>query len=184
MGYETMYDPTTGKALPNKVFLGVVSIQVLRHFADQKVQSRGWYGSVNSRTEQPNKPSSGPSAKMGGNKQGELEVDSAHAHGAAGFLNQVLSTLSDQAKIPLCQNCHSCLILKYDNNTYRCETCERDTKVYIVGHMRYATNYLKNVISPFVGMGMTWTTEARIRGRPRELREEEGEDEIEEEDDE
>lgn len=164
MGYETLYHPMTGKPLPGKAFIGVASIQVLRHFADQKMQSRGWYGSTNSKTRQPNKPSSGSMTTAGGNRLGEQERDALAAHGAAGVVHQGLYNMSDRHSIPICPDCKTSIIKKFEHNSFYCQKCEKDVDNYYKGNIRYATLYTNHLAAALgVGTEYQWSTKKDMR---------------------
>ena len=88
---ETVTDPKTGRPLRHKVAIGVQQILKLEHQADHKFSARstGAYD----KNMQPTKSGSSGSSSLA-----HLEQNALLAHGAHGFLNEVITYKSDGAQ--------------------------------------------------------------------------------------
>lgn len=89
-GLTTLYDGCTGEPFAEKVTCGVIYMLKLNHLVDEKIHARstGPYGLI---TKQP----LGGRAQGGGQRLGEMEVDSLKAYGVAELLRECLSIKSD-----------------------------------------------------------------------------------------
>jgi len=101
-GCERMMCGTTGEMLDASVFVGPIYYQRLRHIALDKIQAR-LRGPYDHLTHQP----VGGRGNMGGQRTGEMEVQTFQAHGAAGFLRDRLVKNSDGAAFAVCQRCQT-----------------------------------------------------------------------------
>jgi len=99
-GCETMYSGITGKKYLNKVFIGPVFCQRLKHMVADKIHARA-KGSYQVLTRQPPEGRS----RNGGLRFGEMEKDAAIAHGISAFLKERFMECSDKYTIDVCQHC-------------------------------------------------------------------------------
>ena len=99
-GCETMYSGITGKKYPNKVFIGPVYCQRLKHMVADKIHARA-KGSYQVLTRQPPEGRS----KNGGLRFGEMEKDASISHGISAFLKERFMECSDKYTVETCQHC-------------------------------------------------------------------------------
>lgn len=116
MGFETLYNGFTGKALKAKIFMGPVYYQRLKHLVADKHHSRSW-GNVQLLSRQP----CAGRSRDGGLRFGEMEKDCMIAHGASSFLKERLFDMSDKYQIVVCSECGVIV-----NNSSKCMNCEGD----------------------------------------------------------
>ena len=100
-GVEAVYCGFTGEMLEARVFTGVVSYQVLRHFVAAKVHARPTRGLVSVLTRQPRNGR----ANNGGFRVGQMEGDAMLAWGAAMLLHERFFTSSDGREVRFCMAC-------------------------------------------------------------------------------
>ena len=101
-GTETMICGITGEEMECDIYIGLVYYQRLMHMVSDKFQCRA-VGPINAMTKQPVK-----GRKFGGGiRFGEMERDSAAAHGAAYTISDRMMKSSDSCQMSICRNCHS-----------------------------------------------------------------------------
>lgn len=123
-GNEKVWNGHTGRPLTNKIFVGPVYYQRLKHMVSDKVQSRS-RGPVQTLTRQPTEGR----AKEGGLRFGEMERDCIISHGAAKFLKERLFDVSDAHRVHVCDTCGLFAIAKLNSDTYECKLCKDKAKV-------------------------------------------------------
>ncbi len=99
-GNEAMFNPYTGKAFENLVFIGPIYYQRLRHMVDDKMYARS-RGVVVALTRQPTHGR----RKSGGLRFGEMERDCIISHGMSEMLKERLFSVSDRFRIHVCNLC-------------------------------------------------------------------------------
>jgi DNA-directed RNA polymerase II subunit RPB2 len=99
-GCETMYSGITGEKFPNKVFIGPVYVQRLKHMVTDKIHARA-KGPCQLLTRQPLDGRN----KNGGLRFGEMEKDCAVSHGISFFLKERMMECSDMYTIEACRTC-------------------------------------------------------------------------------
>lgn len=123
-GNEKVFNGHTGRPLCNKIFIGPVYYQRLKHMVSDKVQSRS-RGPVTTLVRQPTEGR----AKEGGLRFGEMERDCMIAHGAAKFLKERLFDVSDAYRLHVCDNCGLFAVARLAKNQYECKLCKDKAKV-------------------------------------------------------
>jgi DNA-directed RNA polymerase II subunit RPB2 len=123
-GNERVINGHTGRPLTNKIFVGPVYYQRLKHMVSDKVQSRS-RGPVQSLVRQPTEGR----AKEGGLRFGEMERDCIISHGAAKFLKERLFDVSDAFRLHVCDVCGLFAIARLDKDTFECKMCRDKGRV-------------------------------------------------------
>eukprot|EP00439_Symbiodinium_sp_Y106_P082994 s167_g22.t1 len=123
-GNEKVWNGHTGRPLTNKIFVGPVYYQRLKHMVSDKVQSRS-RGPVQTLVRQPTEGR----AKEGGLRFGEMERDCIISHGAAKFLKERLFDVSDAHRVHVCDKCGLFAIARLSKDTYECKLCKDAARV-------------------------------------------------------
>ena len=118
-GNETVFNGFTGRKIDMLIFMGPTYYQRLKHMVDDKIFSRG-RGPLQILTRQPTEGR----ARNGGLRFGEMERDCMISHGAALFLKERLSDVSDKYRIHVCEDCG--LIAQADliSQRFICKACK------------------------------------------------------------
>ena len=118
-GNETVFNGFTGRKIDMLIFFGPTYYQRLKHMVDDKIFSRG-RGPLQILTRQPTEGR----ARNGGLRFGEMERDCMISHGAALFLKERLSDVSDKYRIHVCEDCG--LIAQADliSQRFVCKSCK------------------------------------------------------------
>jgi len=135
-GNERVFNGHTGRPLTNKIFVGPVYYQRLKHMVSDKVQSRS-RGPVQTLVRQPTEGR----AKEGGLRFGEMERDCIIAHGSAKFLKERLFDVSDAFRIHVCDTCGLFSIANLKKNIYECRLCKDKAKISQIA-MPYAAKLM------------------------------------------
>jgi len=123
-GNEKVFNGHTGRPLCNKIFIGPVYYQRLKHMVSDKVRSRS-RGPVTTLIRQPTEGR----AKEGGLRFGEMERDCMISHGASKFLKERLFDVSDAFRLHVCDTCGLFAIAKLAKNQYECKLCKDRAKI-------------------------------------------------------
>jgi len=123
-GNERVLNGHTGRPLTNKIFVGPVYYQRLKHMVSDKVQSRS-RGPVQTLVRQPTEGR----AKEGGLRFGEMERDCMISHGSAKFLKERLFDVSDAYRIHVCDTCGLFAVARLAKNTFECSMCKDKGKI-------------------------------------------------------
>lgn len=123
-GNERVLNGHTGRPLTNKIFVGPVYYQRLKHMVSDKVQSRS-RGPLQTLVRQPTEGR----AKEGGLRFGEMERDCIISHGSAKFLKERLFDVSDACRVHICDTCGLMAIAKLSKDTYECSLCKDNAKI-------------------------------------------------------
>jgi DNA-directed RNA polymerase beta subunit len=99
-GNETVYSGITGEQMTDKMFIGIISYQRLKHQPVDKVHGRS-RGPKQLLTRQPNEGR----ARDGGLRFGEMERDMTISHGAAHVLEDRMFLQSDRFDTVVCTKC-------------------------------------------------------------------------------
>lgn len=113
----TLYDPKTGIATRNKVFVGMCYYQCLKHQIKEKSFSTGH----TSRQITSGQPMSGIS-KYGALRIGEMEKDALIAYGVACIISELLRR-SDEAEMRSCIKCGN---VTTNDTLNKCPYCDND----------------------------------------------------------
>ena len=122
---EVLYDPTTGKQLKVKVFMGPTFYQKLKHIARDKAHARAT-GPMIHFTRQPTEGR----ARDGGLRLGEMERDCLIGHGLSNFLWESMLRRSDDFAVGVCTVCGAIAPLNPDKNIAYCHTCRNKARVH------------------------------------------------------
>ena len=98
-GNEIMYNGMTGDQLKTEIFIGPTYYQRIKIMVADKMHSRST-GPKQNLTRQP----VGGRANNGGGRIGEMERDSILSHGLTSFLNESVTTRSDQYSVRINEN--------------------------------------------------------------------------------
>jgi len=123
-GNERVINGHTGRPLTNKIFVGPVYYQRLKHMVSDKVQSRS-RGPVQSLVRQPTEGR----AKEGGLRFGEMERDCIISHGSAKFLKERLFDVSDAYRLHVCDTCGLFAVARLKKNTFECKLCKDKARI-------------------------------------------------------
>jgi DNA-directed RNA polymerase II subunit RPB2 len=151
-GEEIMINPTTGRKLKVRIFMGPAYYQRLKHMVDDKKHSRS-KGPLNQLTRQPVEGR----MRDGGLRVGEMEKDTLVAHGVAMNINEMMMKKSDKFTVPFCNLCGLIGETKPDRNVNNCRHCDNMDHVYNV-NMPYAAKLtfqelMSMLIRPSVELG-------------------------------
>jgi DNA-directed RNA polymerase II subunit RPB2 len=94
-GEEVMYCGRTGRTLAASVFIGPTYYQRLKQVVEDKINYRGSRGPVTAISRQPSQGR----RNGGGQRLGEMEMDSIKAHGVAVFLTESITKRSDGVSV-------------------------------------------------------------------------------------
>jgi DNA-directed RNA polymerase II subunit RPB2 len=115
-GYESLFDPYTGKKIDAKVFIGPTYYQRLKHLVSDKMHSRA-KGQVTSLTHQPVEGRS----RDGGLRFGEMERDCVLSTGASRLMKERLFDMSDPYSAIVCSLCG-----QISTSQTECKICKED----------------------------------------------------------
>ncbi len=114
---ETMIWPDGTKI--NKIYVGPVYYQLLRHHVLDKIQIRG-RGNMLPLTHQPVEGRS----NQGGLRVGEMERDALISHGSTSLLLERLMIVSDKYTVIVCDACGTIAINNIKENKFICRQCK------------------------------------------------------------
>lgn len=124
-GYETLYDPVTGKAYKNAIFMGLHYYGRQRHMVDDKIQIRNTSGAIDPVTFQPIKGKK----NNGGLSVDRMSSDAIISSGAINTKNDIIVDRGAQIEIGICNICKSMNCYQKKNEDYNkyfwyCPTCK------------------------------------------------------------
>lgn len=119
-----MTNPYTGRPFDNKIFMGVIYYQRLRHLVEDKIYSRK-RGKITATTRQPLHGR----AKGGGLRFGEMERDCVVSHGMSSLLWERMMKVSDEFQIFVCGGCGMMAAGNETTKQYNCRICRKGTEV-------------------------------------------------------
>jgi DNA-directed RNA polymerase II subunit RPB2 len=140
-GNEVMYNGFSGHKMESMIFLGPTYYQRLKHMVADKMHSRA-RGKMQNLTRQPLEGRS----KGGGLRFGEMERDCMISHGAALFLNERMTKMSDNYLAPLCKFCGLFAVFNPQEQISGCRTCNKPDAVVNI-KMPYACKLLIQELS-------------------------------------
>jgi DNA-directed RNA polymerase II subunit RPB2 len=119
-GKERMMLPS-GRLIKNRISVGAVYYQILKHQAEDKIQTCS-RGPIKELTRQPAKGKS----QGGGLKLGEMESDAMKSHGASSTMLDRHRYCSDETETFVCKTCNSVAISKIsiDGLIMKCNVCK------------------------------------------------------------
>jgi len=123
-GYETMYDPMTGKAYKNVIFMGLHYYGRQRHMVDDKMQIRNCSGAYDPLTFQPTKGKK----NSGGVSIDRMSTDAIISSGAINTKNDIIIERGSRMEMGICNICKSINCYSKYNETFkktfwRCPVC-------------------------------------------------------------
>lgn len=134
-GREVMINPVTGHEIETMIFMGPVYYQVLKHKANEKMQSRST-GHTQISTRQPTRSS--PNAKNSGVRMGEQERNALLAHGAANVIRDKYCRLSDITTVQYCKKCGELADINIEEQRISCNIC-KDQAEFLKASIPYPT---------------------------------------------
>ena len=142
-GDEIVYSGFSGKPLKNRMFVGFISYQRLKHQTKEKVHGRA-RGPVQMLTRQPNEGR----ARDGGLRFGEMERDMMVSHGASAALQDRMLLQSDKFQTVCCEKCGLLAEKGRAHNFQRYNHVVDGVNEYWCRHCRTG-DYVKEVIIPY-----------------------------------
>ncbi len=121
-GTQGMFSGRTGERFKTPIFVGMIFVQQLCHFSEDKAHARG-KGIMNSVTNQPPKGRKNDS----GGRTGEMEVMAFKCAGGAFLAYERLITSSDGMSVHICDTCAS--IVRVQHN--KCVQCGRENPALV-----------------------------------------------------
>lgn len=123
-GYETMYDPMTGRTYKNVIFMGLHYYGRQRHMVDDKMQIRNCEGAYDPLTFQPAKGKK----NTGGVSVDRMSTDAIISSGAINTKNDIIIERGARMEMGICNicksiNCYSKLNELNKRTQWRCPTC-------------------------------------------------------------
>ncbi len=119
---EEMRSGITGELLKEKVSIGVIYYQLLKHLVDLKIQIRT-RGPINPMTHQP----LGGRTKGRAQRVGEMEKNALLSHAASALVRERLKDSSDAYNAVFCYNCGTFAtvdVSKKSSEAITCRTCD------------------------------------------------------------
>jgi len=126
MEKTTLYSGMTGEKLDEKIFMGLIYMQRLKHMSKDKIYSRT-KGPTQPLTRQPKEGRS----VMGGHRVGLQERDCLLSHGCVSTLNERTFHSSDKAFVDVCEKCGIIFHGYLDDTFAKCKVCDNDTFVRV-----------------------------------------------------
>ena len=134
-GFETMYDPETGREIPGKIFFGATYYERQHHLVETKVNIRA----KGAKDPIYNQPTRGKKVGGGLTVDGKLSLNALNAAGVNFIIKDFHLNQCSKMKVGFCKTCHcvSCyrLLLGGDNKTrqkyyeWRCPCCGKHSNI-------------------------------------------------------
>lgn len=134
-----------GEIFESHIFIGPVTMQLLRHLVDGKIQCRG-QGPIQKLNRQPPQGKS----KGGGLKFGDMENNAIVGHGAPATTKELTMEVSDLFTAEMCKTCGNFAILNPHEQTIKCQKCGPEA-IFVKVPMPYNT---KLIVQMMRGMGI------------------------------
>lgn len=142
-GYEKAFSGITGEEIENKIFMGPVYFQTLKHQVADKIQARGT-GVVKPGPRQPLRGR----GQGGGIRFGEMERDCTISHGSSAFARERLCLASDQYKTVICIVCGDYAVNYILKEKYICKACgNEDQNKFGKTTIPYVFKYFQHILS-------------------------------------
>mgnify|MGYP001074917362 CR=1 FL=1 len=142
-GKERTFSGETGEEHENKLFMGPVYFQTLKHHVADKIQARG-IGVLKPMTRQPLRGR----GNLGGIRFGEMERDCCISHGSSAFGRERLCWVSDRYKTVICTVCGDYAVNNTIKDKFVCKACGNENQEnFGKTDIAYVFKYFQHILS-------------------------------------